>query len=332
MEQGKLPPEALAELLAGFPQDDRVRQGPGIGRDAAVVRLPDRSLVVASDPVSFSGEHLGWYAVHVNANDVACQGAEPRWFLATVLLPPGTDTESVAAIFEDLRRACAETGATLVGGHSEVSAAVSEPIVAGTMIGEAPRERTYLSDAAEPGDVLVQVGPVAIEGTALLAREIPERLRAAGLSAAEIDEAAALLFDPGISVLSMARAVWDAPDVHTLHDPTEGGIATACWEVGQASGLGITLFLDAVLVHPLTRRVGEALELRWEGLLASGSLLVTVAEGGAEAALRYLHESGQGAAIIGTLGRQGEPAILQARGETHPLPRFPRDEVARVLA
>ncbi len=84
---GKLPAAQLDAMLRRLPRrDPRVVLGPRLGEDAAVLDLDDRYLVAASDPVTFASDRIGWYAVHVNANDVAVLGATPRWFLAVVLL------------------------------------------------------------------------------------------------------------------------------------------------------------------------------------------------------------------------------------------------------
>ena len=332
MDLGKLPPDIINALLTTLPQDDRVVLGPGPGRDAAVVQLPDRYLVLAADPVSFTAQNLGRYAVHVNANDIACLGADPRWFLATLLLPPDTDQPLVDAIFTDLRNACAHVGASLVGGHTEISASVTQPLIAGTMIGEAPLDRLFPSDAAQPNDIIIQVGPIATEGTALLAREIPHHLRNHGLTNDEIAHAASLLDAPGISVLPAARAAWPLPGLHTLHDPTEGGLATACAELADANHLGLVINSDAILHHPITQRVTAALELDPLGLLASGALLLTAHPDHAAGIVHALQRAGHNATPIGHLGAPNEPAILRAHGETRPLPRFPQDEVVRGLS
>ncbi|MFQ6019121.1 MAG: AIR synthase related protein, partial [Dehalococcoidia bacterium] len=84
MDVGKLPHELLAQLLAKVRRrDPRVVVGPTPGEDAAVIDLGQRLLVAKSDPITFATDLIGWYAVHVNANDVACMGAKPAWFLAT---------------------------------------------------------------------------------------------------------------------------------------------------------------------------------------------------------------------------------------------------------
>ena len=344
MRQGKLDPEHLASLLASLPtrlqpSDDRVVLGPGPGRDAAVVRLPDRYLVLAADPISFAPAGIGAAAVHVNANDVVCLGADPRFFLATILLPPDTDPIAVDALFQDLREACAAVGALLVGGHTEVSDAVVRPVIAGTMVGEAPLDRLYRSDATRPGDALIQVGRVAIEGTALLAHQARARLRSPALAAAlrepEIAAAAALIEDPGISVVAAARACWGQTGLHALHDPTEGGIASACWEMAASAGLGLELHAEAILCHPATARIAAALDLDWLGLLASGSLLCSVDRAHAGPLLAHLQGAGYSAARIGGFrdspGPSQATAILVAPDGSRALPRFHRDEALRVL-
>ena len=104
--------------------------GPRLGEDAAVVDMGDRYLIATTDPVTFATDEVGWYALHVNANDVAVRGARPLWFLATVLLPEGLATEGgVERLFADLGEACAELGVALIGGHTEVTAGLPRAVV-----------------------------------------------------------------------------------------------------------------------------------------------------------------------------------------------------------
>ena len=344
MREGKLTPEHLTALIASLPTPDqpggdRVVLGPGIGRDAAVVRLPDRYLVLASDPVTFASSRLAVTAVHVNANDVVCLGGDPLFFLATILLPPHTDPSEVNALFHELHEGCADVGALLIGGHTEVSDAVSRPVIAGTMVGEAPLDRLYPSNATRAGDALVQVGPVAIEGTGLLAREAAAALRdpdrGFALSEPEIAAAAILLEDPGISIMAAARACWGQAGVHALHDPTEGGIATACREMAEAAGLSVEVHANAILCHPLTTRLVATLDIDWLGLLASGALLCSVDRANVHLLLDHLRRGGHSAEHIGSFSDSPDPgratAILAGPDGSRALPHFPRDEALRVL-
>ena len=75
---GKLPPQLLQRLLSAHASaDPRVVVGPRVGEDAAVLDFGDRYLVATTDPITFATDELGWYALHVNANDVAVRGARP---------------------------------------------------------------------------------------------------------------------------------------------------------------------------------------------------------------------------------------------------------------
>lgn len=111
---GKLPAAILARLLSHWRDhlnDPRVVVGPHVGEDAAVSDFGESCLVAATDPITLASDMLGWYAVHVNANDVAVRGAQPRWFSAVLLLPEDrTDEALVAALFGQIYDACADVG------------------------------------------------------------------------------------------------------------------------------------------------------------------------------------------------------------------------------
>lgn len=332
---GKLPAEHLARLLGRYsPTDPDVVVGPRVGEDAAVVAVtPGRYLVAKSDPITFATDEIGWYAVHVNANDVACCGATPRWWMATVLLPAGSATaELVDTIFEQFGQACAQVGAQLVGGHTEITHGLDRTVVVGTMLGEVEPGKLVSTGGAQPGDVLVLTKGIAVEGTAIIAREkrdalegrVPDTVLARGV---------AFLHDPGISVVLDAQilclAVGSA--VHAMHDPTEGGVVTGLHELAEASECGLEIREDALPILPETRAVCEPLGLDPLGLIASGSLLAAVAPGAAQEAMAALRAAGIQAAEIGRVLPSGSGRVLVQGVERRPLPVFSRDEVARLF-
>ena len=178
MDIGKFPPELLGRLLGSIRIDDpRVVLGPRIGEDAAALDFGDRLLVAKADPVTFATERAGWYAVQVCANDVACTGATPRWFMATILAPEWFSEDDASRLFEDLLSACNELNVSLIGGHSEVTQGIQRPIVMGTMLGEVDRDRLITTGGAQEGDSIVVTKGLAIEGTAILARDCAGNLR-----------------------------------------------------------------------------------------------------------------------------------------------------------
>ena len=333
MRAGKLPLELLSELLDRVKSDDpRVVLGPRPGEDAALIDMGDRYLVAKSDPITFATELIGWYLVQVNSNDLAVMGATPRWLLATVLLPEGTRPDAVRAVFEQLREACATLGVSLVGGHTEVTYGLPRPLAVGALLGEVDKEDVVLTSGARPGDVVVLTKGVAIEGTAILAREARGELVEAGLDAGMVDRASRLLFDPGISVVGDAAVARAAADVHSMHDPTEGGLATALREMCEAAGVGVVVDGDAVPVLPESRAVCRVLGLDPLGLIASGALLATVSPEEAPVLVAALERENIAAGVIGRVTVPEEGLRLRTEDGLRELPAFDRDELARFFA
>ena len=92
--------------------------------DCAAVRFGGKILLAKTDPITFVAEDIGFYAIHINANDIAVTGGSPKWFLATILLPGGkTTARLVQGIFLELSSACKAVGAALIGGHTEITPA-----------------------------------------------------------------------------------------------------------------------------------------------------------------------------------------------------------------
>lgn len=328
---GKLPIKLLERLIMDYCEgDSRVVLGAGIGKDATVIGLKEGFMVLKIDPITFATDQIGWYAVHVNANDVACLGARPRWFLATLLLPEESTTEElVENVFCQMRDACREIGAVLCGGHTEVSLGLKRPIVVGAMVGEVGREGLVRSDGARPGDIVLLTKGIAIEGTSVLAREYPGISEL--LSRDVLDLCKGLLLNPGISVVKEALAASSTGAVHSMHDPTEGGIVTALWEMARASGVKIVVKMDQIHIREETRALSRAVGADPMGLLASGALLLCVDRERTQDVQEAIKGVGVEVWAIGeVVAGDGEVVFLES-GRLRPAPVFERDEVARIL-
>ncbi len=330
---GKLPVDLLQKFLRSLPAaDSSVTVGPGIGEDAAVLDLGGPELlVVKTDPITFATHDIGRYLLAVNCNDLATMGARPRWLLVTALLPEGISEERVEIILESVRQACLETGVALVGGHTEITLGLDRPILIGCLVGTVERGRPVRTSGARVGDALVLAGGIAIEGSAILASEHPERLRARGVSQAVIETAASWRHDPGISILPAANALNATGAVHAMHDPTEGGLITALHELADAAGVGLAIDRKAILILPACRTICETLGLDPLGLLASGSLVAALEPAEVPAALNRLDACGISSACIGEIVPAGQGRILSDGECSQPLPTFSRDELARYL-
>ncbi len=332
LKPGKLDHELLRRLLErNVIRDERVVIPPAVGRDVGVVRLGDACLVFTTDPITFATDRIGWYTVHVNANDVATVGARPRWFLVTALLPERAADESlVEGIWEDMGRALAELECDLVGGHTEVTVALDRPVLVGQMIGEVTAERLVDKAAARPGDRVLLTAGVPIEGTAIMAREKGERLREA-FSAEEVERARGFLDQPGISVVRAALAACEAGRVNAMHDPTEGGVATGLRELAEAAGCGMLVDADRIPVLEPGGAFCRHFGLDPLGVIASGALLICVAPGDAGAVAEAVRSTGTSCAEIGEVRPREDGVVMARGGERTPIPTFPQDEITKLF-
>jgi hydrogenase maturation factor len=333
LNEGKLPGPLLDRLVESYRTrpNPAVLVAPGYGRDAAAVDVGGPlPVIVKSDPITFATDAAARYLVAVNGNDIACMGGIPQWFSVVLLLPPGTTAEQTEVLFADLQAACDSAGVALIGGHTEVTAAVTRPVFVGTMLGLAGPRGLLEPGRASPGDDLLLTKWAGIEGTALLARERTAELTAA-LGAPLVSRAAKLLRQPGISIVRDASAVLGPEGVTALHDPTEGGVATAIHEIAAASGCGAEVTADAIPILAETRAICGHLGIDPLGLISSGALLIAISpehrrevESAARAAsvpiahIGRLVSADQGVTMIGNHG----PVAL---------PRFDADEATRVL-
>ncbi len=321
---GKLPPALLAELLpdaADLPAE--VRVGPRIGEDACAIAVEGGSLIAATDPITLFGSGVASHAVWINANDVAVMGVEPRWFLANVMLPIGTREDEVRDLFASMQEALGELGAVLVGGHSEITGAVNMPLVVGQMLGWCEGERFVTTGGVRPGDVILQVGRTPVEGALVIADARPD----VKVDAQLLARARQALRDPGISIVAPALLA-ARHGATALHDPTEGGIATALHEVAEAGEVAIVdLDPTAVLWFEPGVALCRAIGADPWGTLASGALLAAFGPDEASAARDALTAQGHEVAEIA----RAEAGSGVTRTDGTPLPRFERDELSRVL-
>jgi hydrogenase expression/formation protein HypE len=331
---GKLRATTLQALLDRRPvKDPRVVVGPKVGEDAAVIDLGDRYLVATSDPITFATDDIARYAVQVNANDVAVRGARPRWFLATLLLPEGRTTDdSVERLFAELHAACDELDVALVGGHTEVAHGLDRVVIAGTMLGEVAKDKLVTTGGARVGDAVVLTKGVPLEGAAIIAREKEAELLARGVRPAVVRRAKAFLRTPGLSVLPEAEIACELAAVHAMHDPTEGGVATALHELADAAGVGLRIDRDRLTILPEGRELCAAFGLDPLGTIASGALLMTLAPADAGIVIHALARESIDSHFIGQVVPREQGVVLVQGSRQEPMPVFARDEIAKLFA
>ena len=331
---GKLPPELLQRLLTSYPRTDpRVIVGPAVGEDAAIIDMGDRYLIAKSDPITFATDAIGYYAVVVNANDIATRGGRPKWFLATLLLPERTTSVAlVESIFAQIAEACQAFGITVVGGHTEVTYGLDRPILSGHMLGEVDAAGLISTSGAQIGDVLLLTKGICIEGTAIIAREREQELRSAEVPEAIIQRAKNFLYEPGISVVRDAYIAIGAGHIHAMHDPTEGGLAMAVHELATAAQVGIVVESHQIPILEEAVLLCRAYSLDPFGTIASGALLIATPAEEAPHIQQALRINNIACAAIGRIVPPGEGVLLHDGSGLRPVPKFNRDEITKLFA
>jgi hydrogenase maturation factor len=199
------------------------------------------------------------------------------------------------------------------------------------MLGEVAPTHLVRKTRTAIGDLILLTRGVAIEGTAILAREKSERLRGR-MDADLLARAARFLIAPGISVVSAALAAGNVGEaVHAMHDPTEGGLAMGLFELVAPAGLGLRVIREHIPVFPETDTICSALALDPLKLIASGALLLAVAPTGADSVITAIEAAAVPVAVIGEVRPSSEGITIVTNGTVEPLTPPVRDEIARAF-
>ena len=328
---GKLPNDLLREFLNQFVFDDpSIIINPGVGEDTAAVNVePEEVLVLKSDPITFATDSIGQYAVLINANDIATSGAKPRWLLTTLLFPSGVTPSEIGQVVEELKIFCKKWDITLCGGHTEITVAVTRPVVTGMMAGTVSRNRLIDKRNMAPGDRVLLTKGVAVEGTAIIAREFGDRLKNLGMNDSEIDLGRRFLAN--ISIITEARIAAEFNATSALHDVTEGGLATAMEELSIAGGHRIKINMDTIPVYPQTGKICQLLDIDPLGLIGSGSLLICCREAACDNLVAAIGKAGIDVTCIGEVLQPGCGITAEKDRQPVPWPQFETDEITRLF-
>ncbi len=326
MKIGKLTPQDLENIVL-----DRlpilsadITCGPATGLDCAAIRFQDGQVILSTDPITGASADIGSLAIHVSCNDIAAFGIRPKALLLVLIAPPWASREQVEAVIDQASATARQLGVSIVGGHTEVSDAVTRFVVTTTAIGFAAGQAIVRSNGARPGDILVMTKTGGLEGTAILAADQAVRL-SSYLSADELAEARRLIEQ--ISVVPEG-VIGGELAVHAMHDATEGGILGAAWELAEASGLGLVIDPQQIALSSLTVRICAALAINPLRLISSGSLLMATDQ--PELLLVRLAAAGIRGTIIGRLTASQAYWLQTADGQREELAPPGPDELYQV--
>ncbi|MGN0141422.1 MAG: AIR synthase family protein [Roseburia sp.] len=328
MKIGKVPENVLKRSVFKQIHNRRpeVLLGAGVGEDCAAVKLAeDEVLVMSTDPITGTAQDIGTLAIQITANDLASSGAEPVGVLLTVLLPPDAKESHLKQIMQQVEDACIAARIQVMGGHTEVTNVVSQPVISVCGVGKVKDGHLVSTAGARPGMDILVTKWIGIEGTAILAKEKEQELLTR-FPAPFVEKAKSL--DAYISVLSEA-AVAVKSGVSAMHDVTEGGIFGALWEMAEASGVGLEIDLKKIPIRQETVEVCEYFGINPYELISSGCMLMAAEDG--NTLVRELDKAGIPATVIGKAVEGNDRVILNG-DEKRFLEQPKTDELYRALA
>ena len=326
MEIGKVPESVLKRSIFKQIHTKRpeVLVGAGVGEDCAAMELaPGEVFVFSTDPITGTEKSMGSLAVQITANDLASAGAEPVAMLLTVLLPPSADEPLIRTLMQEVDEACGKLNIQIMGGHTEITAVVNQPVLSVTGVGKVQKDKMVTTGGAHVGDDIIATKWIGIEGTSIVAREKEEELLNR-FSRSFVETVKS--FDQYLSVVPEA-AVAVMHGVSAMHDVTEGGIYGALWEMAEASGIGLEVDLKSIPIRQETVELCEAFRLNPYLLISSGCMLMAAPDG--HGLVRELEKAGIHAAVIGRFVEGKAKKILNGE-DTAFLERPKTDELYKI--
>ena len=327
MKVGKVPENVLKRSVFKQLHTKRpeVLLGAGVGEDCAALQLaPDEIMVMSTDPITGTAKDIGTLAIQITVNDLASSGAEPVGVLLTILLPEKAKESELKLIMEQMEMACARAHVQIMGGHTEVTRVVNQPVITVCGVGKVKEGHLVSTSGARPGMDIIVTKWIGIEGTSIIAKEKEEELLTR-FHSSFIEKAKKM--DVYLSVQSEA-AVAASSGVSAMHDVTEGGIFGALWEMAEASGVGLEIDLKKIPVRQETIEICEFYGINPYKLISSGSMLMA-AENGYDL-VQKLSEAGIPATVVGKATEGNDRVLIkeEERGFLEP-PKV--DELYQVI-
>ena len=272
----------------------------GPARDSALLTVSGCSRIALStdsyvvQPLFFPGGNIGDLAVNGTVNDLAMSGAQPLGLTAGFILEEGLELEVLGAIAQTMGKAAADAGVAIVTGDTKVvdNGSADQLFVNTAGVGVVPDGVEIGPERARPGDDIVVSGNLGEHGVAIMSVR------------AGIDFGTVVTTDSAPLhrlVAAMLAAAPNSGAVHTLRDPTRGGLVAAVVELARAASVGVELDEAAIPVPDAVASACGFLGLDPLQVANEGKLVAFIDPAHTEAVLAAMRARPEGAnaAVIG---------------------------------
>lgn len=327
---GKLDSKLLEDIVFSsitYKREETVKRA-GIGEDCAAVDFGSFDCIVSTDPITASVKDVGRLSIHISCNDIATNGIQPIGILLTVLLPKGITDEDVRQIMSQAAKAAERCQVEIIGGHTEVTDSVKQPVIVSTAIGRSPKEYQKGVSAMQAGDLIYITKSLGLEGTGIIASEKGEDLLAANILSREELGLAIEMLDQ-VSVVKEG-VLGGTLGVVSMHDITEGGVLGAVWELCSIAKCGACLLGEKMPVEEVTSKICLYYGMNPLRLISSGSMLMIVEREKAEVLEQEMAKAEISITCIGEV-TDGDVVIVSAEGDAEIVAPPAADELYKVV-
>lgn len=329
LEIGKIDSELLKKIVFDKITYRRpeVKTRPGIGEDCAVVDFGQCDCVMSTDPITAAVNEIGRLAIHITCNDIASNGVRPVGIMLAAMLPPGTTEEDIALMMEQAGKTAAQVQVEIIGGHTEITAAVNKPVIVSTAIGISCDSEKNSHKNMKPGDAILLTKRAGIEGAGVIANDNEEKLKEV-LTDEELEIAKGFLNE--VSVVEEGVA---AGSVGTcgMHDVTEGGVLGAIWEMCTVEGKGALVYKDRIPVDSVTEKIAKYYDIDWLRLISSGCMLIVASREKKDDVIKAVEDAGVAISEIGVIASPEDGIMIEENGIKSPVEPPASDELYKAV-
>ena len=329
LKTGKLDSDLLEQIVFHNITYKRpeVLTRPGIGEDCAVVDYGEYECVMSTDPITAAISDIGRLSIHISCNDIASNGIQPLGIMLAVMLPEGTTEEEIEEMMRQAGKASEALGVEIIGGHTEITPAVTKPVIVSTAIGRGKKGASQNAGDMKPGDLIMLTKFAGLEGSGIIACDFEDQL-ASVLTKEEIQEAKNLL--DRVSVVTEGVAAGEV-GTHGMHDVTEGGILGAVWEMCTIAKTGAEVWPDQVPVKEVTKKICSHFDINYLRLISSGCMVIIVPADKKDEMMEAMKDKGVEASYIGIIKDAASGICMKEGGRLTEIAPPASDELYKVV-
>ena len=322
-EIGKISPAIFDEMIypALGKKDPKVLVGPEHGVDIAVVDIGGgKVMATTTDPVfivpEYGFERAAWFAIHILVSDVVTSGLKPSYLTIDLNLPLSIKKEDLNTMWRVISKECEAMGISIISGHTAKYEGCGYPMVGGaTVIAIGDKSKYVTPKGARPGDKIIVTKGAAIEAAGLFAVTFEKKIeKEFGKEFAK--RASDIFYKMSVVNDALIAASCGVRDngVTSMHDATECGIWGGLYEVAQASGVGMKIIKENIILLPEVKTLCEHYKIDPYSSISEGTLLITCRPDKAEKVVKKLKENRIDSSVVGVVTEKVDGIIVVEKG------------------